>query len=100
MKGHKLEATLLLLGSVMYIIGSIGSCHPYVAPALKPDTSAVRVVGKIVAGAPPAFEPGEDVKGSYFIVTPAYVLYLGWLQQENRELSLQVEKLQAIINKK
>jgi hypothetical protein len=76
------------------------SCSHYVAPALKPDTSAVRVVGKIVAGAPPAFEPGEDAKGSYFIVTPAYVLYLGWLQQENRELALANERLQAIINKK
>ena len=85
---------------VAFPLMCLQSCSHYVAPALKPDTSAVRVVGKIVAGAPPAFEPGEDVKGSYFIVTPAYVLYLGWLQQENRELSLQVEKLQAIINKK
>ena len=82
------------------VLPLMSSCSHYVAPALKPDTSAVLVVGKIVAGAPPAFEPGEDVKGSYFVVTPAYVLYLGWLQQENREMTLRIEQLQAIINKK
>jgi len=90
--------TLFVLTAILLL--RVIACHPYVAPAVNPDTSAVRVVGKIVAGAAPAFEPGEDPKKDYFIVTPAYVLYLGWLQQENREQALTIEKLRAIIEKK
>jgi len=76
------------------------SCHPYVPPIMKPDAGAVRVVGKIVDGSAPIFEPGEDPKKSYFVVTPAYIIYLGWIQQENREQALTIEKLRAIIEGK
>jgi len=73
------------------------NCHTYQPPATAPEAAAARITGKIVQGAPPAFEPGEDPAKSYFIVTPAYVIYFDFLQYENQELKLTVEKLRKII---
>jgi hypothetical protein len=73
------------------------NCHTYQPPITEPEAAAARIAGKIIQGAPPAFEPGEDPAKSYFIVTPAYVIYFDFLQYENRELKLTVEKLRKII---
>lgn len=73
-------------------------CRTYQPPPrVQPETSEIRIVGKIKDGAPPSFEPGEDAAKSYFIVTPAYVLYLDFLQYENQEQRLTIEKLRKII---
>jgi hypothetical protein len=76
------------------------SCATYAPPGTKPPASEVRIVGKIVEGAVPAFEPGEDPKKSYFIVTQSFVLYFYFLQSENKEQKMEIEKLRAIIEKK
>jgi hypothetical protein len=73
------------------------ACTHYQPPITEPEAAAARIAGKIVQGALPAFEPGEDPAKNYFIVTPAYVIYFDFLQYENRELKLTVEKLRKII---
>lgn len=93
---RKIAAALVLACALLMI----GCPPPYKPPAIKPDPNAARVVAKIVNGAPPAFEPGEDPAKSYFVVTPAFILYLAWLQQENREQALTIEKLRAIVEGK
>ena len=56
-------------------------------------------MGKVLAGAV-TFEPKENPQGDYFIVTKAYTLYLNFLQWENAEQKLTIEKLRAIIEGK
>jgi hypothetical protein len=52
----------------------------------------VKVVGKIQGGVL-SFEPGFDPKGDYFFVTKAFILYFNFLQWENKELALEIERL-------
>jgi hypothetical protein len=76
------------------------ACTHYKPPLTAPPMDGARIVGKIVEGALPAFEPKEDPKKSYFIVTPGYVLYYNFLQWENAEQKMTIEGLRAELKKK
>jgi hypothetical protein len=83
-----------------FLLSSIACCTKYRAPATAPNATDIRIVGKIIDGGPPQFEKNENVKLSFFIVTPQFVSYEYWLMWQVREQALTIEKLRAIIEKK
>jgi hypothetical protein len=75
---------------------SFWSCKP--EPELVP-IGPVRVVGQINKGIV-TYGEGEDPKGDYNIVTPAFVLKLIDLAFEVKRLELEIERLKELIKKR
>lgn len=87
----------ILLLSIALLLSYSATCKPQIVPVA---IGEARIVGKILNGAAPVWEPKEDPAKSYFIVTTAYVMEHYSLMWTVKEQTAEIEKLRRLLEKK